>query len=172
MVTRWPPIVWLLVCIGSLLVLMGSSGSAVDLRALIPGIVLIAGALELSLLMAFGTSRSRPRGTGVSWLIPATVAFYVLCTVAASAAGGAYAVAALAAGLIPLTAVTLITATARARTESAGGVRRDTAAAEHADPFPGLGIDDGTPLGDTPEHSEAERVGKPDRRFQTPRRRR
>jgi hypothetical protein len=37
----------------------------------------------------------------------------VVCAVARAAAGGAYAVAALLAGLIPLTAATLITATTR-----------------------------------------------------------
>jgi hypothetical protein len=161
---RWPPILWLMVFIGSLLILMGYSGSDADLRTLVPGLGLVVCALGLSLYLAFGARRDRPRDTGVSWLIPATVGFYVLCAIAASASGGAYAIAALTAGLIPLTAVMLLTATARAKTVGADDARRETTAAEPADPFPGVGVDDATPFGDTPEHSDAERVGKPDRR--------
>jgi hypothetical protein len=52
-----------------------------------------------------------------------------------------------------------IVATARAKTTPAGG---DASASEHEDPLPGLGADDTTPLGDTPEHSDAERVATRD----------
>jgi hypothetical protein len=151
----WPPAVWVLVFVGSLLVLEGYDGAELNLQALIPGIALIVGALCLACYLAFVRWRDRPAPRGAMWLIPATAAFYVLCAIAALVSGGAYAIAALAAGLIPLTAATLIVATARAKTTAAGG---DASASDHEDPLPGIGADDSTPLGDTPEHSDAERV--------------
>jgi hypothetical protein len=163
--SRWPPAVWLMVALGSLLVLVGYDGADVYVPALIAGLVLIVGAVGLSFFMAFGRWGHRPRATGVAWLIPATAVFYLLCACAAVISGGEYAVAAIAAGLIPLTATTLLTATARAKTVGDDDARRETTAAASADPFPGIGMDDDTPLGDTPEHSEAERVAEPDRRF-------
>jgi hypothetical protein len=165
---RWPPALWVLVFVGSLLVLEGYNGADFNPQALVPGIVLILGALGLSCYLALGRRRDRPMPRGVAWLIPATAAFYLLCALVALLTGGAYAIAALAAGLIPFTAATLITATARAKT-SVDGERRDATSSEHTDPFPGIGADDATPLGDTPEHSDAERVAAPDRR--PPRRR-
>jgi hypothetical protein len=116
--------------------------------------------------LAFGRWGHRPRNSGVAWLVPATVAFYIVCAIAASIAGGAYAVAAIVAGLIPFTAATLITATNRAKTVGDGESMRDTTPEASDDPFPGIGADDETALGDTPEHSDAERVAQPDRRFQ------
>jgi hypothetical protein len=164
--TRWPPLVWVLVFAGSLLLIVGYNGADYNPEALIPGAVLVLTALGLSFFMAFGRWGHRPSPTGVSWLIPATAVFYVLCAGAALLAGGQYAVAAIAAGIIPLTAVTLLTATSRAKTVGSDDTRRETTAAEHTDPFPGVGMDDETPLGDTPEHSTAERVAEPHPRFQ------
>jgi len=57
--------------------------------------------------------------------------------------------AAATAALIPITAAALIVATARKKAGADG---------DHEDPFPGIGPDDDTPLGDTGEHSDAERV--------------
>jgi hypothetical protein len=165
----WPPAVWVLVFVGSLLLLEGYDGAEFNPQALIPGIALIVGALGLACYLAFVRWRDRPVPRGGALLVAATAAFYVLCAIVALFAGGAYAIAAIGAGLIPLTAATLITATARAKTSAAGGERRDAAASDHTDPFPGIGADDSTPLGDTPEHSDAERVATPDRR--SPRRR-
>jgi drug/metabolite transporter (DMT)-like permease len=162
--SRWPPLVWLMVFVGSLLILVGYDGPEYNPQALIPGVLLIVGAVVLSFYFAFARMSDRPSARGVSWLIPATMVFYAICAFVALLSGGEYAVAALGAGMIPLTAATLITATARAKTANAEGGRRETAAAEHTDPFPGIGIDDSTPLGDTPEHSDAERVATPDRR--------
>jgi hypothetical protein len=65
-----------------------------------------------------------------------------------------YVLAAAAAALIPVTAAALIVATAR---------KKAAADSDHEDPFPGIGPDDDTPLGDTSEHSDAERV-EPERR--------
>jgi hypothetical protein len=162
--SRWPPIVWLMIFVGSLLMLEGYDGAEFNPQALVPGVVLVVGSLALSLYFAFGRSSDRPAARGVVWLIPATALFYAICAVVALFSGGTYAIAALGAGLIPLTAATLITATARAKTTAVGGERRETAAADHTDPFPGVGVDDSTPLGDTAEHSDAERVATPDRR--------
>jgi len=167
---RWPPIIWLLVSAGSLLVLIGYNGAEFNPQAFIPGVLCIVTALALSFYLAFGAWGDRPPASGISWTIPATAAFYVACAAAALAAGGTYAVAALCAGMIPLTAATLLTATARAKTVRDGDARRDTTAEAHEDPFPGIGVDDASPLGDTPEHSDAERVAEPDERFSRRRR--
>jgi hypothetical protein len=156
----WPPILWLCVSVGSLLVLIGYDGAETHPAALIAGLgLIVAGALG-SLWLAFWAWRDHPSIRGVVWLVPATLAFYVICAIAASLAGGAYAVATMVAGLIPLTAVALLTATARAKTAGDGAGLRDLAA-ESGDPFPGIGADSATPLGDSPEHSTAERVAQP-----------
>jgi hypothetical protein len=152
-----------MVSVGSLLILVGYDGADLNPQALIPGIALILGALVLSLVLAFGSWGDRPRATGIAWTIPATVLFYAVCAAAALVAGGEYVVAAVLAAAIPLTAATLITATARAKTVAGDDAPCDATAEEHADPFPGIAIDDATPLGDTSELSGAERTGKPDR---------
>ena len=153
--SRWPPAVWLMVAVGSLLILIGYDGAEFNPQAFIPGVCLIVAAAGLALYLALGRWSRRPMPRGVAWLIPATLLFYLVCAAAAMVAGGAYAVAAIVAGMIPLTAATLIVATARAKSGSTAGDNRD--------PFPGIGADDSTPLGDTPEHSDAERVGTPGR---------
>jgi hypothetical protein len=164
--TRWPPSVWLLVAAGSLLVLIGYNGQDFNPEALIPGAIMIVGGLALALWLAFGRWGDRPSARGVAWLIPATVAFYVLAALAGLLSEAKYALAAICAGMIPLTAATLLVATTRAKTVGDDDAREETTAGEHGDPFPGVGMDDETPLGDTPEHSDAERVARPDRRFE------
>jgi hypothetical protein len=156
----WPPILWLCVSVGSLLVLIGYDGAETHPAALIAGLGLIAAGALGSLWLAFRGLRDHPSIRGVAWLVPATLAFYVICAIAASVAGGAYAVAAMVAGLIPLTAVALLTATARVKTAWDGDGLGDRSA-ESDDPFRGIGADSATPLGDTPEHSTAERVTQP-----------
>lgn len=64
---------------------------------------------------------------------------------------------------VPLTAVALIVETTRSKTAGPDDARRETAADAEDDPFPGMGIDDHTPLGDTSRHSDAERVATPER---------
>jgi uncharacterized membrane protein YfcA len=162
--SKWPPIIWVMNFVASLLILVGYDGAEYNPQALIPGVLLIVGAVALSFYVAFGRLSDRPWPRGVFWLIPATAVFYAICALLALLSDEAYVVAALGAGMIPLTAATLITATARAKTAVAEGRLRDTASDDHTDPFPGIGIDDSTPLGDTPEHSDAERVAAPDRR--------
>jgi hypothetical protein len=164
--TRWPPILWVCISVGSLFLLVGWNGTSLHTPALIAGIVLILAGAVGSVWAAFGRWSDRPQVAGVAWLVPATVAFYVLCALAGLLAGGAYAGAAVVAGLIPFTAVTLLTATARSKTVADDRGRYETTAADFDDPLPGIGVDDATPLGDTPEHSGAERVARPDHRFQ------
>jgi peptidoglycan/LPS O-acetylase OafA/YrhL len=159
----WPPAVWVLVYVGSLLLLEGYDGSHFNPLALAFGIALILGAFALSCYLAFGRRRDRPAPRGLAWLIPATAAFYLLCAIFGLFAGGTYAIVALVAGVIPLTAATLIVATVRAKTSAEGREVRDAAAGDHRDPQPGMGADDSTPLGDTPEHSAPERAATPDR---------
>jgi hypothetical protein len=164
--SRWPPILWFCIAAGSLLALVGYNGADLNPVALVLGIVLILTGAIGSLWMAFGRWGHRPQVRGVAWLIPAGVVFYLLCAIAASVAGGKYAVAAIVAGLIPFTAATLLTATARAKTVGDGDGTRGTSPGASDDPFPGIGGDDATPLGDTTEHSDAERVARPDDRFE------
>ena len=164
--TRWPPLIWVLMALGSVLLLVGYNGADISVPALVVGGLLAAAGAGLAFWLAFGRWGHRPQPAGVSWLVPATIVFYLLCAGAALASGTEYAAAALAAGLFPLTAVTLITATTRAKTVGTGDGMRETTAAAHDDPFPGVGADDETPLGDTSEHSDAERVAEPDRRFE------
>ena len=163
--SRWPPILWLCIFAGSVFLLNGWDGEEFNPQALIPGIVLILAGAAGSFWLAFRRYRDRPQNPGVAWLVPATVVFYLACAIAGSAAGGAYAIAAIAAGLIPFTAASLLVATTRAKTVEAGGRRREADADADEDPYPGIGADDETPLGDTPEHSDAERVARPDDRF-------
>jgi hypothetical protein len=169
---RWPPILWLCVFAGSILLLNGYDGARYNPEALIPGIVLVVAALAASLWLAFGRWGHRPQNRFMAWLVAATVVFYGLCAIGGLAAGAGYAIAAVAAGMIPFTAVTIMTAASRAKTAERGGDRRDTTAEESDDPFPSIGGDDATPFGDTPEHSDAERVARPDDRFEPPGRRR
>jgi hypothetical protein len=166
--TRWPPILWLCVAGGTLLVLMGWNGTQTHAPALVAGVVLVVTGVVGSLWLAFGRWRHRPQVGGVAWMVPATVLFFVVCALLALIAGSKYAVAASVVGLIPFTAVTLLTATTRSKTVAGGDDRRETTAAAADDPFPGIGGDDQTPVGDTSEHSDAERVARPDDRFARP----
>ena len=79
-------------------------------------------------------------------------AFYVVCAAAAAVAGGEYVLITLLVALVPIALVLLLFAVARGKTANA------------ADGAPGIGTDTATPLGDTSEHSTAERVAQPDRR--------
>lgn len=79
-------------------------------------------------------------------------AFYVVCAAAAALAGGEYVLITLLVALIPTVLVLLLFTVARGRTANAG------------DGSPGIGTDTRTPLGDTSEHSTAERVAQPNGR--------
>jgi hypothetical protein len=83
------------------------------------------------------------------------VVFYVLVGLAASAAGVEYGLVGVAAGVIPLSAVALLLATMRSRTAESVGRLRDDSGDPDEDPAPGLGMDDQTPPGDTPDHPDS-----------------
>jgi len=164
--SRWPPLIWLLISLGSLLVIVGVGGNW-DPGGFIPGGLLVLLGFGLSLYLAYGRMRDRPSARSVSWLIPAVAVFYVVTAAAAALSGGKYVIAALGAALIPLTATALIVASTRGKTVAGDDGRRESTAEDSDDPFPAMGMDDATPLGDTAEHSHAERVATPDHRAWT-----
>src|SRR3954470_21339309 len=152
---RWPPVLWLLVYVGSIFILNGSNGEWDPLQ-LVLGIGLAAIACALAMYFALGPwpGHARPEWSGA--LIGGVIAFYLVCALAAAIfADFAAAIATLLAGIIPMTGAALWVATARAKTRRATGHRRDPAAADSDDPFAGIGADTTRPLGDTPEaHDE------------------
>jgi hypothetical protein len=152
---RWPPILWVLVYVASLLILLGGTGRW-DPPLLISGVALVLVACGFATYLALGRWDDRPRSPIVYWAIGGMLLFYLLVAAAAAAAGPEYAVAGLLAGLIPLTGLSLLIALARSKTRESEGRLIDEAALRDDDPYPGIGMDDATPLGDTPEHSEAE----------------
>jgi hypothetical protein len=153
---RWPAVLWLPVYIGSLLILNGAHGRS-DPGELVAGIGLAVLACCLAMYVALGPWRGHPRPKGgLQWAIGGVVAFYVVCAVAAGTfAGWTAALASLLAGVIPLTAVAIWIAMARSKTVAEGGARRDRSAEDSNDPYPGIGVDDARPMGDTPQaHDE------------------
>jgi hypothetical protein len=107
-----------------------------------------------SLVVATRGLRGRP-APNFGWLMGALGAFYAIAAVVAATAAAEYVLATMLAALIPYSAALLLYATARSKTQEEEGRRRD-ASAEDLGPWPGIGADDETPLGDTPEHSEEE----------------
>jgi hypothetical protein len=105
-----------------------------------------AGALYLALRREPG----RPRRARFVPVVGGVIAFYVVCGAAAAPLGAKYAIAAVLAGVIPTTAVAIAIAAAREKTVASDERVHDTAR-EDQSPFPGIGVDDSTPLGDTPE---------------------
>jgi drug/metabolite transporter (DMT)-like permease len=151
----WPPLLWPAMSIASLLVLMGLGPW--NPTTLILGVVLILAVFAASAYSALSGGR-RPVPDGFKWIMAVLALFYVVVAVAAAFAGTRYVPAALLASLIPFSAAFLLLAMTRQKSHTASSV-------SNRDGTPGIGMDDGTPLGDTPEHSDAERVARPDRRF-------
>jgi peptidoglycan/LPS O-acetylase OafA/YrhL len=148
---RWPPIVWLLVYVGSVFISMGANGRW-DTRIL--GIALVVVAFGAALNWALGRG-GRPRPRAATLAIVGVAVFYVVAAIAAGIlAGGGYAIAALLAGVIPATAIALAVAGARQKTDERGGTLQD-ASGDSRDRHPGIGFDTRSPLGDTSEHSDA-----------------
>jgi hypothetical protein len=158
---RWPPLVWPLVSLASLLILMAFRKP----EALALGVTLLMVALGIGLWLALAGHRDRPRPRGYGWWLVGVAAWYLVAAIAGATLSWWYAVAALLAGAIPLTATAVWLATARSKTVGTDERPADVSPEAHDDPFPGIGMDSETPLGDTPEHSDAERVAEPDRRF-------
>lgn len=148
---RFPAVLWLLVYVGSLLILNGSHGNWDPLQLAL-GIGLPVIACGLALYLAAGPWEGRPKLRGAYWLIGGTFAFYAVSALAAIIfLGPAEATAVLLAALIPLTAVALWLAGARAKTRVEGGALVDDSADNREDPFPGMGLADQRPLGDSPD---------------------
>jgi hypothetical protein len=153
---RYPAVLWLLVFVGSLLILNGSHPTW-NTAQLVVGIALAVIACGVATYLAATPQRDQPRVRGSSWFLGGTFAFYaVAALVALFALGIAEAIAVLLAGVIPMTAVALWLAHVRQKTRATpDGALVDASADDHTDPVPGLGADDLTPLGDTPDaHDE------------------
>jgi hypothetical protein len=149
----------------SLFILNGLD-ARVHTPALVVGLVLELLVFALAIYLATVAYKDRPVPDAFKWLVGLLAAFYLVAAAAGALAGGKYAVAAMLAALIPLSAVLVLMATVRAKTVTGqdGGAVETTRRASR-DPFPGIGADDETPLGDTTEHSDAERVAQPDPRL-------
>jgi hypothetical protein len=149
---RWPPVLWILIYVGSIFILNGSNGKW-DPLELAVGIGLSLVAFALGMYLAFGPwPGSRPRTREMTWLIAGVAAFYGVCTLAAAIfAGFAEAVATLLAGIIPMTGAALWVAAARAKTVGREDRPADASVEPADDPFPAIGADAERPLGDTPE---------------------
>jgi hypothetical protein len=139
--------------VASLLILIGGTGR---LRPgfLIAGGVLAAAVLAAALYLAIRSSGD-PSQVRARWALAGVALFYAALAAAAGVAGASYAIAALAAGVIPLSAIALLVATARSKTADGHHEGRDASAADGDDPYPGVGLDEGTGLGESPEHSVA-----------------
>jgi hypothetical protein len=148
---RYPAVLWLCVYVGSLLILNGSHGKW-DPWQLAIGIALPVLACVLAIYLAAGPRPGRPRVRGSYWFLTGTLGFYGVCALAALIfLGLSEAIAVLLAGIIPMTAVAIWLAHVRQKTVATPeGALVDTSADNHEDPFPGLGVDDRRPLGDTP----------------------
>jgi drug/metabolite transporter (DMT)-like permease len=139
--------------IASLLIVAGSVGRWRP-GLVIAGLGIAVAVCAMAAYLALGR-RGGPRPPTV-WLgVGGLVLFYVLVAAAAGLAGTEYAIAGLVAGVIPLAALCLLLATMRRKTVEAGGQLRDASGDADEDPYPGIGFDSTTPLGDTPEHSDA-----------------
>jgi hypothetical protein len=163
---RFPPMIWPLMSLAFLFILMGLSHWHRD--EILLGTV---GALGVFGIAAYLSTRGhdedgRPRPPRMGLAIAGVAAFYIVCAGAAAIADPTYAVIALLAGLVPASAVLLLIATMRAKTAATSDRPEDLSRADHGDGAPGIGMDLETPLGDTTEHSDAERVAQPDTRFE------
>jgi hypothetical protein len=154
---RWPPIIWPAMALASLLLLMGL-GAGKD-WALISGVVLEVVVVVMAALLALASRRGRRLPSWFPVLLGCLAVFYLLSGLAAAVAGTEYLPIVVLAALIPTAAVLLMLATVRAKSAPAG---RDPSAHRHDDPYPGIGADARTPVGDTSEHSDA-REGIPPR---------
>jgi hypothetical protein len=150
MLPRWPPFVWLLIYVGSVLAVMGTR--RFDL--LVAGIAVIVVACAVAVWLATRPEPRRPRPRVVPFALGGVAAFYLVAAAVAATDEPEFAVATLVAGAIPLTAVALVLATARRKTRVVRDDLADEAAGDEG-AAPGIGFDDERPLGDSPElHDE------------------
>jgi hypothetical protein len=147
---QWPPVLWLPVYIASELILLGSHRRLALLAA---GGALCLIALGSALWLALRPDPEHPRPRWFFGAILGVVLCYVPSAVAAATLGVIWAAGALAASTIPTTAVALLLATVRQKTVATESGARD-ASGDQEDPYPGIGLDERSPLGDTSEHAE------------------
>jgi hypothetical protein len=142
--------------VASLLILMGGAPGDHD-EELVAGATIALVVFVAALYLALRGLPGKPAQRSLLRPMVGLAAFYALCALAAGTAGPAYALAGLLAGVIPLTALALMVATARTKTDDSDGRLRDLSADADDDPFPGIGLDDETPLGASPEHARGGR---------------
>jgi hypothetical protein len=151
---------WIVVSLASVLILMGSAGHWYLTAA---GLVLVIVAYAASAYLALGPWQGRPRPRWFFWAVGGGVAVYLaLGAIIWGVAGTSFGVAAVAAGLVPLTALNLLLATMRSKTVHSQDGLRDLSAERHDDPLPGVGIADDAneflgPAKPDPEAAELER---------------
>jgi hypothetical protein len=161
---RWPPILWPGFIAASLLLLTGIGMGGT--WALIPGIVAAVVLLIMAVLAVTHYADARERPPELIAPVGGVLAFYAVCAVVALVAGVEYALMALLVGVFFGVAAALWATMVRGKTST--GTDADHVAAEEEDPFPGIGPDPSTPLGDTNQHSDAPEgtpVGGGERRF-------
>jgi hypothetical protein len=163
---RFPLLVWPVLALALLLLLMGLGHWEWQdiLLGTLGAVSVFAAALYLATRGHDEEGRPRPRRMGFA--LGAIAAFYVVCAAAGAVAGSTYAVIAVLAGLVPAAAALLLIATMRSKSAAGSHGTHDATRATSDDGAPGIGMDHETPLGDTSEHSDAERVAEPDRRFE------
>jgi small-conductance mechanosensitive channel len=144
----FPAVLWLPVYVGSIFAHMGSHRAGLLIVGVASLLLALCGALYLALRRE--RERGRPRPARFLPVLGGLAAFYVLAAALAAPLVASYAIAALLAGVIPTTAVAIVVATTRAKTTAADDRLRDTSADDHDEPIPGIGLDDATPLGDSP----------------------
>jgi peptidoglycan/LPS O-acetylase OafA/YrhL len=163
---RYAPLVWPLMTLAFLFLLMGLGHW--EWEEILLGTL---GALGVFGIAAYVSTRGhdeegRPRPPRMGLALGGIAAFYLVCAAVAAIADPTYAVIALLVGLIPAAAALLLMASMRSKTAAGRNRPQDATRAAGDDAMPGIGMDHATPLGDTSEHSDAERVAQPDRRFE------
>lgn len=134
---RWPVALWLPVYVGSIFILNGGRG---DPSELVVGGVFLLVAIVGGAYLAIGRWPGHPRPRAFFWTFGGVAAFYLIAGAVAAHYNVTWGAAALAAGIIPLTGVTLLFAAIRSKTVEAGGRVQDEAAANADDPFPAIGM--------------------------------
>jgi hypothetical protein len=149
---RWPPVVWVLISLGSLLLLeAGTGNNAIHWSLAVPGLLLVAVAFAAACWLALGPWPGHPRPGWYPWAIAGALGAYALMGIGGAIVDTDLGLAAFFAGWIPVTALALVLATIRGKTIPGEDGLEDRAAADHTDSAPGIGIDTSTPLGDTSE---------------------
>jgi hypothetical protein len=149
---RWPPIIWPVMAFAGLLLVMGLRAGKDWAPA--SAVVLEVAVVALAAHLALARRRRRPIPRWLPGLLGCLALFYLASGLAAAMAWTRYLPIVLLAALIPTAAVLLMLATVRVKPASANEDR-------HADPYPGIGSDDRTPVSDTPEHADVQEGIRP-----------